>query len=171
MLVPCEELFLLQMDCQGHVSCLLPSSARSGKVLILWYCLHLAVLPLRTCSMLQPGARSIQPLLWCTCLPASLLTMHISQQCTQDPRQMLGDSLPSPPPTRRCEHLTHQHPPGMLLGPDLDRFAQGHIWHQCNWPRQRCSGGRAQTATPGQPPLNVPPLIPAQDSPASVWTL
>ena len=57
---------------------------------------------------------------------------------------------------------THQHPPCMLLSPDLDRFAQGHVRHQCDWQRQHCPCGWAQVPAPGQPPLNVSPLIPAQ---------
>ena len=52
----------------------------------------------------------------------------------------------------------------MLLSPDLDGFAQGHVRHQGDWQRQHCPSGWAQIPAPGQPPLNVPPFIPAQDS-------
>lgn len=44
--MPCQELFLLHVNGQGQVSCLLPSSARPGEVLIIWYWLYLPILPL-----------------------------------------------------------------------------------------------------------------------------
>ena len=54
--MPREELFLLHVNGQGEVGCLLPSSARPGKVLIIWYWLHLAILPLYACLIHQISA-------------------------------------------------------------------------------------------------------------------
>ena len=54
--MPCEELFLLHVNCQGQVSCLLPRRARSGKVLIVRYWLNLAILSLHTCLVDRPIA-------------------------------------------------------------------------------------------------------------------
>lgn len=62
--MPCKELFLLHVNGQGEVGCLLPSGARPGKVLIIRYRLHLAILPLHTCLIHWPTA-----VLYCTPRP------------------------------------------------------------------------------------------------------
>lgn len=62
--MPCADLFLLQVDCQGQVGCLLPSSARTGKVLIIRYWLDLAISTLQNCLIDRPIAArslSVQP--------------------------------------------------------------------------------------------------------------
>ena len=70
----CEELFLLQVDCQGQVSCLLPSSAWPGKVLIIRYRVDLAILTLHDCLIDRPIAAQLGQ---CSPCPGALIRQQI----------------------------------------------------------------------------------------------
>lgn len=62
---------------------------------------------------------------------------------------------------RAMREEAHQQPGGVLLGPDLNGFAQRHIRREGDRCCQHGARGRAGAAAPSQPPLYVPSLVPA----------